>query len=121
MEDVRDRIREGGFFRALSDVNSRKILLSTAESAKSAGEISRENRIPASTCYRLIRELEGFGFLKIENSVPPNSGRRFQTFRSTIRDGGTIRSYQETSVAPLNPSSFFHFHCSKKKRLSSER
>jgi DNA-binding Lrp family transcriptional regulator len=79
-DDYRQR-----FAKALSDSASRGIIMSTIETAKPVEEIASENRIPLSTCYRRIEELENQGILVCERIVVTSSGKRFARYRATIR------------------------------------
>ena len=87
--------KKDSVLRALSDSYERKIVCATITSAKSIEEISRENGIPVSTCYRRAHELVDLHLLRIEQIIITNSGKKYETFRSnlkgakiTLSDGG---------------------------------
>lgn len=81
--------RRDGVVRAMSDRYARKILASTILEAKSIEEISRENGIPISTCYRRVHELIRLQLLKTESTIVTTAGKRFETFKSELK-GATI-------------------------------
>jgi DNA-binding Lrp family transcriptional regulator len=78
--------RANAILRTLSDEYMRKILVSTSLSAKSIEDISRENAIPVSTCYRRVRELLDLHLLKLERIVLTDAGKKYETFRSRLND-----------------------------------
>lgn len=53
--------------------------------AKSIDEISHENLIPISTCYRRVRELVNLRLLKIEKIVITDIGKKYETYRSAVK------------------------------------
>jgi hypothetical protein len=82
---------------AFADYYMRKILLSTVPRAKSILEISDDTGIPISTCYRRVRDLLNFRLLGIERTVLSN-GRKYETFRSRVKDATVNLSSDEISV-----------------------
>lgn len=61
-------------------------ILSAAESARSAQELSEAVEVPIATCYRRIEELVEVGLLKSEGRQMSNKGRRTTVYRRTIDD-----------------------------------
>jgi hypothetical protein len=84
VESVPDDYRQG-VAAALSDSSSRGIIMCTIETARSIEEIASENRIPLSTCYRRIEDLQKQGILVCERIIVTNSGKRLARYRATIR------------------------------------
>ena len=72
-------------FRAISDKYARGILLSTSRSAWSVEEISIENGIPVSTCYRRVNELISEGLLQIAQTTITPHGKKYHTFKAIFR------------------------------------
>ena len=72
--------------KALSDVYSRNIMFATTSSPKSVEEISMDTHIPISTCYRRVHELIHNGVLFIDRIVLTSDGRKFEIYRSSIKD-----------------------------------
>ncbi len=80
----------------LADEYSRKILLSAIPHAKSVEELSIENGIPLSTCYRRVHELFENGILVVERIVIAPDGKKYELYRSGFRgmsvklEGGSV-------------------------------
>jgi len=70
----------------LSDKYSRSILFSTTSGPKSVEEVSRETKIPISTCYRRIHDMREQGVLVIDRIVLTDDGRKFEMYKSAIKD-----------------------------------
>lgn len=71
--------------QAVSDEYSRKIILATSEKPKSVEELSAENGIPLSTCYRRVHELVDGGIMLIDKITITPEGKKFETFRSAFK------------------------------------
>jgi len=71
--------------QALSDEYSRKIMLSTITASKSVEDLSRENDIPLSTCYRRVHELIDAKVLVLDRIVVTPDGKRYELLRSAYR------------------------------------
>jgi predicted ArsR family transcriptional regulator len=59
-------------------------ILSAAESARSAQDLSEEVDVPIATCYRRIEELVDAGLLQSEGRQMSEKGRRTTVYRRTI-------------------------------------
>ncbi|MFT4890834.1 MAG: putative ArsR family transcriptional regulator [Halobacteriales archaeon] len=59
-------------------------ILSAAESARSAQELSEQVDVPIATCYRRIEELVDAGLLKSEGRQMSRKGRRTTVYRRTV-------------------------------------
>lgn len=70
----------------LSDEYSRRIVTAATQKAKSVEDLSRENDIPLSTCYRRVHELLDVAILIVEKIVVTADGKKFELFRSAFRD-----------------------------------
>lgn len=69
---------------ALADAQSRTILFSVIKQGKTAADLSEEHRIPLSSVYKKISELEDLTLLKVERWILSDSGRKFKVYRSRI-------------------------------------
>ena len=69
---------------ALADVQSRAILFSVIKKGKTAAELAEDHRIPLSSVYKKISELEDLTLLKVERWILSDSGRKFKVYRSRI-------------------------------------
>lgn len=69
---------------ALGDESSRKILTSAIASGKTVEEISAEQNLPLSTCYRRIRSLLAGGLMILERTVVTPAGKRYAVYRTSF-------------------------------------
>jgi DNA-binding Lrp family transcriptional regulator len=76
--------------KVLSDDYSRKILLSVINNSLPIEEISKEQNIPVSTCYRRVHEMLAFGILKPERTIIREDGKKYICYRAAIKNA-TIR------------------------------
>lgn len=84
--ELTDPTRVQAILQVLSDEYSRKILLSAISTSKSVEELSRQNDIPLSTCYRRVHELLGNGMLIMDRIVVTPDGKRYEMLRSSYKD-----------------------------------
>ena len=90
--DVNQKILE-----ALADAQSRAILFSIVKEGKTALELSEKYRIPLSSVYKKISDLENIALVRVEKWIFSDSGKRFKVFRSRI-------SKAEISIKKPEPS-----------------
>ena len=69
---------------ALADVESRAILFSVIKKGKTATELSEKLRIPLSSVYKKLSELEELALIRIEKWILSDKGRKFKVYRSRI-------------------------------------
>jgi predicted transcriptional regulator len=99
----------------LADEYSRKILASALHDPKSVEELSKENAIPLSTCYRRVHEMLREGIVVVERIMITQDGKRYELFRSgftslTLRLEGNLMSVVgavNEEVAEKVSSNFF--------------
>jgi hypothetical protein len=95
--EITEPTRVQALVQGLADDYSRKIILSAIPAAKSVEDMSRENDIPLSTCYRRVHELLGSQILIVERIIVTNEGKKYELLRSAYRsvtvsfDGGQMR------------------------------
>lgn len=95
--EITDPSRVHALVWALADEYSEKILLSAIPSAKSVEDMSRENNIPLSTCYRRVHELLDSQILVVEKIIVTAEGKKYELLRSAYRainvtlDGGIMK------------------------------
>jgi hypothetical protein len=70
---------------ALSDEFSRRVLISTVAEGKTVQDISLEQAVPLSTCYRRARKLVDQGLLVVERIVLTRNGTRYVVYRNSLR------------------------------------
>jgi len=69
---------------ALADAESRTILFSLIHRGKTASSLSESLKIPLSSVYKKISDLENLTLLKVEKTILSEKGRRFKVYRSRI-------------------------------------
>jgi DNA-binding Lrp family transcriptional regulator len=74
-----------GMIQALSDGYSRRILLSAIPKAKSVEDLSKENDIPLSTCYRRVNEMTQQGIMIVEKITITPDGKKYEMVRSAFK------------------------------------
>jgi predicted transcriptional regulator len=72
--------------KALSDEYSRKIVLSIISKSLSIEEISKQQHIPISTCYRRVHELQTYGIVKIDRTIIQEDGKKFVCYRASFKN-----------------------------------
>jgi len=68
--------------RILADEYSRKIMAAALSEAKSVEDLSKENHIPLSTCYRRVHDMLRDGVVVVERIVITRDGKRYELYRS---------------------------------------
>jgi len=95
--EITDQAKVQSIVQSLSDEYSRKILLSSITSAKSVEDLSKENDIPLSTCYRRVHELLDTQILVVEKIIVTPDGKKYELLRSAYKavnvtfDGGVMK------------------------------
>jgi len=69
---------------ALADAESRTILFSLIHRGKTASSLSESLKIPLSSVYKKISDLENLTLIKVEKTILSEKGRRFKVYRSRI-------------------------------------
>ncbi len=71
-------------FEALADAQSRAILFSVIKEGKTAAELAEEHRIPLSSVYKKISDLEDLSLIKVERWILSDNGKKFKIYKSRI-------------------------------------
>ena len=69
---------------ALADAESRAILFSIIKSGKTASELSEKLKIPLSSVYKKLADLEELTLIEVEKWMLSEKGRKFKVYRSRI-------------------------------------
>ena len=72
--------------KILADLEARTVLFSIKRKARHAEDISRKNKIPLSTVYKKLRELQELALIKIEKRGFSEHGRVTKYYKSRIRE-----------------------------------
>ena len=95
--EISEPSRIQALVQGLADEYARKIILSAIPKAKSVEDMSRENDIPLSTCYRRVHELLDSQILVVERIIVTPEGKKYELLRSAYRavnvtfDGGVMK------------------------------
>jgi len=69
---------------ALADAESRAILFSIIKKGRTASDISEKCKIPLSSVYKKLSDLEDLTLVEIEKWLISEKGRKFKVYRSRI-------------------------------------
>ena len=83
--EITDPAKVQALVQGLADEYSRRIILSSIPAAKSVEDMSRENDIPLSTCYRRVHELLDAQILVVERIIVTPDGKKYELLRSAFR------------------------------------
>jgi predicted transcriptional regulator len=77
--DINQKILE-----TLADLQSRSILFSIIKEGKTASELSEKYRIPLSSVYKKISDLENLALVKVDKLILSDNGKKFKVYKSRI-------------------------------------
>ena len=69
---------------SLADAESRAIIFSIIKKGKTASDLSNSLRIPLSSVYKKLSDLEDLTLVEIEKTILSDTGRRFKVYKSRI-------------------------------------
>ena len=69
---------------ALADAESRAIIFSIIRKGKTASNLSESLKIPLSSVYKKLADLEDLTLIEIEKTILSENGRRFKIYKSRI-------------------------------------
>ena len=69
---------------SLADAESRSIIFSIVKKGKTASAISTSLKIPLSSVYKKLSELENLTLIEVQKYHISHKGRRFKIYRSRI-------------------------------------
>ena len=69
---------------ALINTESRSIIFSIVHRSKTASNLSTSLKIPLSSVYKKLSDLENLTLIKVEKTVLAENGRRFKFYRSRV-------------------------------------
>ena len=70
--------------QALADAESRAIIFSIIRKRKTASNLSDSLKIPLSSVYKKLADLEALTLIKVEKTILAENGKRFKIYRSRI-------------------------------------
>ena len=87
----------------LADAESRTILFSVVKKGKTASELSQKHKIPLSSVYKKISDLEELTLIKVDSWRISDSGRKFKIYKSRIKNAEINIKKPEVSIV-LTPN-----------------
>ena len=69
---------------ALADAESRSIIFSIINKGKTASDLSLKLKIPLSSVYKKLSELQDLTLIEVEKTIQSENGRRFKIYKSRI-------------------------------------
>jgi predicted ArsR family transcriptional regulator len=69
---------------ALADSESRAILFSIIKKGMTASELSEKLKIPLSSVYKKLSDLEELTLIKVEKWLISDKGRKFKIYKSRV-------------------------------------
>ena len=70
----------------LADAESRAIIFSIIRKGKTAAELSEKHKIPLSSVYKKISDLEELTLIRVDSWQISEKGRRFKVYKSRIKN-----------------------------------
>ena len=102
MADFKILARDSNFrkaiLKALSDEYSRTIMNFTIERPKSVVDIVRQCKIPMTTAYRRVHELEENKILKVTGSIVTDDGKKYFLYQNRLKSIYVIFGLEELDV-----------------------
>ena len=84
---------------ALADAESRAIIFSITRKGKTANELSAMLKIPLSSVYKKLTDLENLTLIKIEKTVLSERGKRFKIYKSRINKAEILIKKPEPTLS----------------------
>ena len=69
----------------LAEAESRAIIFSITRKGKTAAELSEKHKIPLSSVYKKISDLEALSLIHVDSWQISEKGRRFKVYKSRIK------------------------------------
>ena len=70
----------------LADAESRAILFSMIKKGKTAAELSEKHKIPLSSVYKKISDLQELTLIQVDSWQTSEKGRKFKVYKSIIKN-----------------------------------
>ena len=84
---------------SLADAESRAIIFSIIKKGKTATELSTGLKIPLSSVYKKLTDLENLTLIEIEKTVLSESGKRFKVYKSRINKAEILIKKPEPTLS----------------------
>ncbi len=83
---------------SLADAESRAILFSTIKKGKTVTDLSYTLKIPLSSVYKKLSELEELSLIQVEKWTFSDKGRKFKVYKSRISKADITIKKSEPSI-----------------------
>jgi len=83
---------------SLADAESRAILFSTIKKGKTVTDLSYTLKIPLSSVYKKLSELEELSLVQVEKWTLSDKGRKFKVYKSRISKVDITITKSEPSI-----------------------
>ena len=84
---------------ALADAESRTIIFSIIRKGKTANELSTTLKIPLSSVYKKLTDLQDLTLIEIEKTVLSERGKRFKIYKSRINKAEILIKKPEPTLS----------------------
>ena len=84
---------------ALADAESRAIIFSIIKKGKTASDLSNSLKIPLSSVYKKLSDLEDLTLVEIEKTILSDTGRRFKVYKSRINKAEILIKKPEPTLS----------------------
>ena len=84
---------------SLANAESRAIIFSIIRKGKTANELSTTLKIPLSSVYKILRDLQNLTLIEIEKTVLSERGKRFKVYRSRINKAEILIKKPEPTLS----------------------
>ena len=84
---------------SLADAESRAIIFSIIKKGKTATELSTGLKIPLSSVYKKLTDLENLTLIEIEKTVLSDKGKRFKIYKSRINKAEILIKKPEPTLS----------------------
>ena len=84
---------------ALADAESRAIIFSIIKKGKTASTLSQSLKIPLSSVYKKLADLEHLTLIEVEKTILSDKGKRFKVYKSRINKAEILIKKPEPSLS----------------------
>ena len=84
---------------ALANTESRAIIFSIIRKGKTATQLSITLKIPLSSVYKKLTDLENLTLIEIEKTILSEKGKRFKVYKSRINKAEILIKKLEPTVS----------------------
>ena len=85
--------------QALADAESRAIIFSITRKGKTAANLSRLLKIPLSSVYKKLSDLEDLTLIEVEKTILSDKGKRFKIYKSRINKAEILIKKPEPTLS----------------------